>query len=173
MKKLALMPLLVIPFVFPLTSCGLHGGQKNCFMEGEFIAKNKENDVETIYFDVKEITKEKYKESNGINTVYDVVIKKYFSLNLYIMEEGSTEKESIIFKNMKMVDTDEIFCLYEDDDLNHIRPYVMCYEDKKNYETYALPVYTIYENKGFQVSGRYYATFHSAIKENNEKELVV
>ena len=173
MKKAILLTLLTTTLAFPLTSCGSHKGQKNCFMEGEFSAKNEEKETEMVYFDVKEITKAKYEESNGINTVYDVVIKKYFALSLYITEEGSNEKESIVFKNMKKVRTDDVFCIYEDDNSNHIRPHVMHYENKEFYETHCSPIYTIYQKKNSEGLSRYGVLFDSAVKDDSGKELVV
>ncbi len=136
MKKAILLTLLTTTLAFPLTSCGSHKGQKNCFMEGEFSAKNEEKETEMVYFDVKEITKAKYEESNGINTVYDVVIKKYFALSLYITEEGSNEKEYITYTNLKMTRTYEIFCIYEDDNSNYICPNIRFYEEsnKRGYD---------------------------------------
>lgn len=87
-KKLNVIFLLCF-VVGRVTSCdfsSLKNNNESAFVDGKF--KQKLLDGSEIFFDVKEIDENKYLELNKRNSVYDVVMKKYYSLNLRIIKDS-------------------------------------------------------------------------------------
>ncbi len=102
-----------------INSCTI-SKKTNFIFEGSFVCQKEDA---TYYLEVKEIDKETYLLSNGINVVHDVVNKdKYYMLSFYWMIES--KKETYNFVNLKdsHPKTNAIPVFYDDDNKNRFIP---------------------------------------------------
>lgn len=103
MKRLGyLFSMIIVLFIF--CSCGGNPHRNNYFIEGIFSGTNFYNESQVFYLEVKEISKDEYKNANGVNVIKDDVLKdKYFSLSIYYFYiEIADQRNYITFSNVKV-----------------------------------------------------------------------
>ena len=120
MKKTLQSLLLISSFL--LTSCFLHNNRKTDILFECNLST--EQDGVVYFLDVKKISENEFKVSNGTNVVEDVVIDsndRYFSVNFYYFNDG----QKILFDFLNLHDaynTKRVPVRYIDDNLNALVP---------------------------------------------------
>lgn len=133
-------------FVWTLSSCDYGNIHKNnFFIEGEFIGINSYEPNEEFHLFVTAISEKEFDDADGINVVYDVYKKIFYSLELYYSD--GDEDIKLFFKNLVSYGSP---LSYDDDFGNIITPllnehlislnseeptYILNY--KMDYDTYA------------------------------------
>lgn len=121
-------------FILILCLCGCDSiHRNNYFIAGSFLGINELNKEQEFYFNVYEISKKEYDEAQGLNVVYDIYKKMYFSLDLFFYKKNN-DKEFIRFINLKDYGTP---ISYKDENSHIITP---CFEVENHKER---PNYTI------------------------------
>ena len=132
MKKMA--SLIWVPLL--LGSCFTVNHKKNYFVVGQF--EMVEDEV-GYYLEVEEISKNAYESSGKINTIKDVVINKYFSVQFYECIGGESILVDLVNLRNENPRTKAIPASYIDDNGVSISP---CITDNKDSNTnYYLIVY--------------------------------
>lgn len=155
MKKLVF--LVCCLFVWMLSSCDYGSIHKNnFFIEGEFVGINSNDSNEEFHLFVTLISEKEFDDADGVNVVYDVYKKVFYSLELYYSDGG--EDINLSFKNLVSYGSP---LSYNDDFGNIITPllnehlinenleentYILNY--KMNHDTYA---FVYMKEKGKQI----------------------
>lgn len=142
MKKMA--SLIWVPLL--LGSCFTVNHKKNYFVVGQF-----ETVVDEVgyYLEVEEISESVFSSSNGINTVKDVVIGKYFSVEFREDVDGEITLINLINLRDEHPRTKAVPASYIDDNGTSISPGIT--DNKYSNTNYYLVVYKltyIYFKKG-------------------------
>ena len=146
MKKTWKIALFIV-LMIPLSSCFNTNRRINYFISGFFIGYNENNNTQTCYFNVEEITKNSFQEANGVNVIHDLVSNKFYSLEFYVIDHESNQY-TIDFINLKDAynGAKGTPIAYQDEHQNWIIPFGgMVSEKEENY-------YNIHiTNKDFEI----------------------